>query len=153
MIIGIDPGKKGGLCAMSEEGRVVDACPMPDEHAVADYLKQWLGYDGIRRVYLECQTARPGQGVVSMFNFGVHYGTIQGLLIALRIPYELVRPVKWQQVAHHGLPKKKKENPKSVSLRAIRQLYPDLNLIPKGCRKPHDGLIDAVLIAHYGLRQ
>ena len=63
----------------------------------------------------------PGQGVVSMFNFGQNYGFIQGVLKAYNIPFELVPPAKW-----------KKEfsvtSDKNTSIEVAKRLFPNVNL-------------------------
>lgn len=44
---------------------------------------------------LEKVHSMPGQGVSSSFKFGVNYGNLQGLLMALGIPFEEVPPANW----------------------------------------------------------
>ena len=88
----------------------------------------------------------PGQGVVSMFNFGMNFGFIQGVLKAYRIPYELVTPQKW-----------KKEfsctSDKNTSIEVCKRLFPKVNLkATERCKKDHDGMAEALLIAEYGRR-
>jgi hypothetical protein len=41
-------------------------------------------------VFIERVAARPGQGVTSMFRFGLTAGQIIGLVADLRVPYSLV---------------------------------------------------------------
>ena len=84
----------------------------------------------------------PGQGVASMFNFGMGYGIIQGVVSALGIPYELVTPQSWKKRA--GLIGKDKDNARTMA----QQLYPDA---PLG-RKKDIGRADALLIARFGNR-
>lgn len=90
--------------------------------------------------------AMPGQGVTSCFSFGQNFGFILGLLTAFRIPYELVRPQKW-----------KKEfsctSDKNTSIEVAQRLFPgvDLRRTPQ-CRKPHDGICEALLMAEWGKR-
>lgn len=65
----------------------------------------------------------PGQGVVSMFNFGHNLGYIEGLLQAFDIPYQLVPPQTW-----------KKEfcvtSDKNTSIEVCRKLFPHVSLLP-----------------------
>lgn len=98
-------------------------------------------------VVVEHVNAMPGQGVTSCFSFGQNFGFILGLLTAFRIPYELVRPLKW-----------KKEfsctSDKNTSITVAQRLFPDVDLrrTPQ-CRKPHDGICEALLMAEYARRQ
>ena len=77
-----------------------------------------------------------------MFTVGLGYGAWLGVLATLRLPYTAVRPVVWKKAFSLG---KDKE---ASRLRAM-QLYPgaDLRL------KKHHGRAEALLLAHYGLRQ
>ena len=98
------------------------------------------------RCVLEKVNAMPGQGVVSMFNFGQNYGFIQGVLKAHEIPYELVTPQKW-----------KKEfsctSDKNTSIEVCKRLFPNVSLkATDRCKKDHDGIAEALLIAEYGRR-
>jgi len=46
--------------------------------------------------YIEQVASRPGQGVASMFKFGMGYGGLRMALTACRIPFEAIRPQVWQ---------------------------------------------------------
>ena len=88
----------------------------------------------------------PGQGVVSMFNFGQNFGFIQGVLKAYEIPFELVPPQKW-----------KKEfsvtSDKNTSIEVAKRLFPGVNLkATEKCKKDHDGMAEALLMAEYARR-
>ena len=89
----------------------------------------------------------PGQGVVSMFNFGHNLGYIEGLLQAFDIPYQLVPPQTW-----------KKEfcvtSDKNTSIEVCRKLFPHVSLLPTSrSRKPSDGMAEAMLMAEYARRR
>lgn len=95
---------------------------------------------------VEHVNAMPGQGVTSCFSFGQNFGFILGLLTAFRIPYELVRPQKW-----------KKEfsctSDKNTSIEVAQRLFPGADLRrTQQCRKPHDGIAEALLMAEYARR-
>jgi crossover junction endodeoxyribonuclease RuvC len=96
---------------------------------------------------LEKVGAMPGQGVTSMFNFGVSYGYIKGVLEANRIPYQEIPPQRWKK--EFGL-----NSDKAASVEVCRKLFPDVNLLatPR-CRKPHDGMAEALLLAEYARRK
>ena len=100
-------------------------------------------------VFLEKSQAMPGQGSVSMFNYGVGFGTLLGVLAALKIPHTLVHPKTWCKVMHQGTTA---GEAKERSLEAARRLYPQVELIRPRCRKPDEGYIDALLLAGYAKR-
>lgn len=163
-ILGIDPGLDGGIAMMDgsrlsmELGRI-SIEPMPttggtkrsvDGGSLCVLLRGWIIDKPIDHVFLERVGAMPGQGVTSMFNFGEGYGVIKGVLSALHIPYTLVSPQKWQNAI--GVAKSK--DTKGAAATRAAQLFPGVDFRASArCRKPHDGMVDAALIAAYGVRE
>ena len=144
VFIGIDPGKSGAMMAINEKGDSVCSCPYGrDEYRNA--LRGLKAHFDCRCV-VEHVSAMPKQGCVSMFNFGENFGFIQGLLEAMSIPYELVRPQKWKKVFSCT-------SDKNTSISVARRLFPSIRLMrtPK-CRKPDDGMAEALLMAEYARR-
>jgi crossover junction endodeoxyribonuclease RuvC len=150
--VGIDPGIQGALVLL-EWGAPKECVVMPtvqsliNGQAVADILREWKP----DFVVLERAQAMPDQGVTSMFNYGVGYGTILGILQGLRIKHRTIRPQEWQGWAFKQV-KVKREDPKGAALAVALALYPSAQLIPARCRVPHKGIVDALLIAGYGDR-
>lgn len=93
--IGIDPGKKGALAVIAEDGSLI-LRPF-DKRAYIDVLAEYGDFEAAAVVCLEHVGAMPGQGVTSMFSFGENFGWLQGVLDAYGIRYELVRPQKWKK--------------------------------------------------------
>lgn len=91
-------------------------------------------------VYIEHVNAMPGQGVTSMFNFGVSYGIIQGVAAALYLPFILVPPRSWKKRA--GLLNSEKDRARAMA----QQFFPEADL----ARKKDVGRADAILIAMFG---
>ena len=106
-------------------------------------------YSKDSHVFLEKAQSMPGQGVSSMFNYGVGFGTILGILAALKIPHTLVHPKTWCKVMHAGTTA---DDAKARSLEAVRRLFPSVPIIRPRCTKPDEGYVDAILIAEYGRR-
>ena len=140
--IGIDPGKNGAL-AVLRGMTVFELIPFDENNykKIMKFLK-----DSDCGACLEHVGAMPGQGVVSMFHFGENFGYIRGLLEAYSIPYELVRPQKWKKFFSIS--------GKNESINVCKRLYPDANLkkTPQ-CRKDHDGMAEALLMAEYARRK
>lgn len=144
IICGIDPGQKGGVAFIDSDNVVV--VPMPSIPGLIDLFREWSP----DVVYLEKAQAMPSQGCVSMFNYGDHFGQLQGVLIALMIRYVLVPPRTWTKVIHAGCTG---DDAKEKSLQAVQRLFPTVDLLATDrSRVPHQGLIDALLIAEYGRR-
>ena len=147
IVIGIDPGQTGGI-AIIRDGDVTCALPMPviekglDAKAIRDVIHV------ADFVVMEKVSAMPKQGMVSTFHFGVGYGMLQGIILTLGIPLRLVTPQAWKKEILAGTTKDK-----AASIDYCKRVYPYINLIPKGHRKPHDGIADAILIADFGHRK
>lgn len=139
--IGIDPGKSGALAVINDEGFVWRTCVF-DEHEYNMALMECSDAPG-SKVVLEHVGAMPGQGSVSMFNFGANFGFIKGLLAANNLPYELVRPQKWKRMFSCT-------SDKNTSVEVAHRLFPNVDLRRTArCSKPHDGIAEALLMAEY----
>ena len=143
-ILGIDPGVTGAIAALYDTGahNVWDMSANP--HDLYGLLETVINEDdGIGMAYLEKAQAMPKQGVVSMFNYGVGYGQILGILAACSVPYTLVTPPVWKRAL--GLTGK----PKEASRAMARQLFPTAPL----SRVKDHGRAEALLIAEWGRRR
>ena len=97
-------------------------------------------------IITELAQAMPKQGITGAFTYGRHFGLFEVTALYLKIPYHEVRPTAWKK--NMGLTSKKLD---SVTL--CRRLFPQVELIPAGCRKEHDGIAEALLIAEWARRQ
>lgn len=148
-LIAIDPGLKGGVATLHPDGTIT-AEPMPvagkalDLGAIADHIRtldpDWL--------ILEKVGSMPGQGVASTFKFGMGYGAIQGVAAGLQVPVELVTPQRWKGRVLHGTAKDK-----DAAIAFCRRAFPTVPLVPPRCKKPHDGIADALCLLEYGRRE
>lgn len=146
--IGIDPGASGalGIIYSDENGNPIRIKVIPfEELAYRDALATCV--DSRVVCCLEKVGAMPGQGVVSMFNFGRNFGFIQGLLQANKIPYQLVPPQTWKKEFSLS-------SDKQGSIDVCKRLFPDINLLatPRS-RKENDGMAEALLMAEYARRK
>ena len=140
MWIGFDPGAKGAMAIIYEDGSF-------DLYDFEQY-----GINGYVTILQDLKpsmagsewvSARPKQGVTSTFNFGQRFGELQGMLAALEIGFTMVRPRVWQAACAI----KPKVGKKGIQT-AMLKLYPKAELAgPKGGIK--DGRCDALGVAHY----
>ena len=143
--IGVDPGKKGGF-AILIDGKCHSAKAWDDGEFVKA-MKEVSEMGLTVRAAVEKVGARPGQGVTSMFSFGKNAGFIEGTLMALDIPYQLVSPQKWK--AEFGL-----SSDKQKSIEVCQKLFPDVDLLATSrCKKPSDGKAEAILLCEYARRK
>lgn len=144
--IGIDPGKKGAMAIIREDGSVT-FIPFDREaykEVLADYSTE--NFKVRAKCIVEHVGAAPGQGTVSMFSFGENFGFIQGLLTAFEIPYELVRPAKWKK--EFSVTKDK-----NTSIEVCHRLFPNVNLKrTERCKKDDDNFAEALLLSEYARR-
>jgi crossover junction endodeoxyribonuclease RuvC len=157
--IGIDPGLSGAICILSkaetrrEESTVMVAefhdCPIIkakgkkaklDVLGMSAILSRFRDTDAVLNI--ELVSARPNQGVTSMFNFGYGVGAWHGIAAAFNLHPIAVSPQTWKR--EYGFIGEDKDAPR---LKAI-ETHPLLNDSLK--RKRDQGRADALWIALYG---
>ena len=148
LFIGIDPGQSGALAVIGDDF-VETVIPFSE----SAYRKTLLDLDAKRVMsdvklfaVVEHVGPMPKQGVSSTFKFGMNFGWIQGLLCAIGVPFELVRPQKWKKMFSCT-------SDKNTSIDVAQRMFPSVPLFatPR-CRKPHDGMAEALLMAEYARR-
>ena len=141
--LGIDPGKSGALAVIYPDGSVET---MPFDPVRYSRKLSELRYHTLM-CCVEKVSAMPGQGVVSMFNFGHNLGLIEGLLRAYGVPYQLVPPQTWKKEFSLS-------SDKAKSIEVCQKLFPDVSLLAtERSRKPNDGIAEALLMAEYARRR
>jgi crossover junction endodeoxyribonuclease RuvC len=154
-ILAVDPGLRGGLAIRTgATGVIYEPMPVCGGEIDLAELTRWVraNRDSIETALVEKVSAMPKQGVSSTFKFGDGYGSVKGVLSALGIPFELITPQRWMKVMHAGV--SPDLGSKARSQLAFSRIFPglDLRASPR-CRKPHEGMVEAVLLAEYGMRQ
>lgn len=166
MIIGVDPGKNGGL-VLIEPDIAFHYTVMPDFDTCWDDLGlkiSSLAKDFECVVYLEDVHSIRGSSAKSNFQFGRAVGFIEGFFAGLGLPVTKVTPKEWQSAMFTGISKIKKEgtnrnDTKAMALEALKLRRPWwvdwFKVTAKGnkSKNVHDGLVDAALIALYGLEE
>ena len=143
IVIGIDPGKKGGIAVFTDnmyvhifnEEEFINIAHLVGDSNIPVY------------VYIEEVHAMPGQGVTSMFNFGRNFGWTVGVFEGNNCIVRYVTPQKWKK--YFNLLKQDKK----ASIAKAKELYPDVNLLPTPRSKvDSDGMAESLLICEYGRR-
>lgn len=151
LYLGIDPGLHGAIAALDGSGAVIGTWPMPvvggEVHAagLADLVRHLICTHTIARAAVEKVSSMPKQGVASTFSFGTGWGMVRGVLATLSVPVQLVAPTLWKKAVLAGL-----THDKTGALRYCASRWPHADLVLPGCRKPHDGIADALCLAEYG---
>lgn len=144
-ILGIDPGKNGGLCILSTDiNDVVMLDKMPQTPTdLSNKLESIRENFWPIKCYLEKVGGMPGQGGVAMFTFGYNFGQLVQALTDYKIPHELVTPQKWQTATYcRGKSGESKTAHKNRIKDTAKRLYPQSKITLWGA--------DAVMIAQYG---
>lgn len=139
--IGIDPGASGGMVWYASD--FVEAVRF-SKSTWAD-VRDSLMFHPAPFALIERVASMPGQGVSSTFKFGKSAGVIEGILIALRIPFEYVTPAVWQKEFIVSKKGESKTDHKRRLKEAAQRLFPD----EKICNE----IADAYLIAEYCRRR
>lgn len=154
MIVGIDNGLDGGLCAISKyDGSIIDKIRMPNRHLSKKkeidvrIINQWLldfNTDFELAIEEPLAHARSSQAMRSM---AISFGKLIGMAECKGYPVSRISVHKWQKELLGRVPK---GQTKKVALELATQLAPSENwLANKRCRTPHDGMIDSYLVAVY----
>ena len=145
--IGIDPGKSGCMCFLTEHGTMefLDWPKDNDLHSYVQKIKDTLEKYDVKIAVLERVHAMPKQGVSSMFTFGMNFGHWVMLLVLLEIPHILVPPQTWMK----GLVSKADgPDTKSRVRNVVKRMFPQAQVTgAKGGFK--DGRADALMMAYY----
>lgn len=149
-IIGIDPGLKGAI-AVVHNGIIVALHDMPTEqYEVSGKMRKRIDPVGFRdiiidagpvdMVVLEKPTTRPGESPIAALSYGIGFGQMLGVLVALERPWTIVLSQRWTGALGVGADKDEHRHAAMFRFPAAADLFK---------RKRDDGRADAALIAHY----
>lgn len=157
---GIDVGRKGGFGLISGDKSLIRVWPMPKEHnrgvslwGIKEVFDTWedlrVQQDAVLKIAIEWNTSRPGEVPDYAFRFGLQTGQIDGLMFNRDgWDVEYVTPNKWKPKL--GLPGKSWDEKSEQGVRFWDHTYPGQEGLIRGPRGGvHDGLLDALLMAHY----
>lgn len=165
--IGIDNGANGAIIAIDQSHKVLLALPMPvidvgvmrkgkrgkkrvlDMVEVVTHLRKLKELDDNIFAVQEHAQVFPGEGRSTAFTAGRGYGAMEMALVALQIPYEIVRARAWQTAVLKGV---EGVDTKARSVLKCRRVFPDIDLTPGRRRKPMDGLADGAMMALHALQ-
>lgn len=163
-IAGIDPGANGALVILDGS---------KTEYHLFPKVGGKLSYDDTVRkvvellkkvdfVFIEEVHGIKGSASKATFAFGYTCGALRAAIILSGKPYEMVTPQTWQKriwtnpdyVYKKDRAGRKQNDTKATALNAAKRLYPKDNfIVGKRAEKPHDGIVDALLIATHGQRK
>ncbi len=154
IVLGIDPGIRGGLAVVNDSngvGILIDAIDIPTVGSGARERVDVLAVrDWIRRLepsfaLIERAQAMPRQGASSGFKFGRATGALEAAVVLCGIPLEIIEPVTWKRFWR--LPAKDKERSRQRAL----ELFPGAHA--QLARKRDHDRAEATLLALYGIHK
>jgi hypothetical protein len=166
--IGVDPGKNGGIITITEHGKMKKAV-IPLIGDDLDSRKLFEIISDLKTEFdvtliMESVHSIFGTSASSNFTFGYICGALEGIIMASRIKFIKVQPKAWQkemwlstEVEYQPLKPNQKRpsiDTKLTSLKAALRLFPHFDFRKsERAKNPHDGLVDAALMAEYGRRK
>jgi 23S rRNA U2552 (ribose-2'-O)-methylase RlmE/FtsJ len=165
--IGIDIGNKGAIVVLNNLDDDVHTEVMPllgnvlDIKSLCEILRVYKNHP----CHVIIEDLRPLYKVSAKANGSLMFssGAVEASLVALEIPFTKVSAKVWQKEMFVGVPNIKKlsstkktmvNDTKAMALCAAKRLYPKVNLLAtKRSKEPHNGIVDALLMAGYCKRK
>lgn len=171
LYIAADPGKEGALACIDQESRTIRRMATPrigangpvdlgEEYNFCKEIMDSMNPDKAVFV-IEDVHALYGVSTSSTSSLMENKGQLEGLFFSISMQYpncsfHLIAPKQWQKTVWMHVDKvmeSNKVNTKKTSLACAKRLWPgDMFLKNDKCRTPHDGIVDAMLIAEAARR-
>jgi len=164
--VGIDNGLDGGIAVVSEDGKLLFALAMPTcadgkKRKVLAYMIKILletcsGESQERGTTVVVERPAGSKSVLAAVSMADSFARIETVLQLGGYRHQFITAKTWQK-EFWKVPKMaagQKFDTKAAALLAANRLWPGFNwLASPRCRVPHDGMIDAALIAEYARRK
>ncbi len=149
LIMGLDPGKCGGISLLDFKGAVVGSYPIPEtEHEAVELIGEFaprIAFCAIERLQPMFKASK-----VAMFKLGRSYGFLRGILTVMQIPFDEVPPKAWQATV--GCVFQKAENGKAKNNKAVTRAKAQQLFTGKCPVRITDKIADSLLIAEHARR-
>lgn len=168
LILGIDPGVKGAFAMLSRDGGIVKVWQMPNTGSKIDFrgvheffrdMADWVE-ESSKTILVSSEKPfafmpdKKAQGTVAMLNYGIGFGVVLGSAMQLGCAIQQHSPKTWQAKMFKGTDARCK--PKEKAYQAAKMIWHDIDehaMVFPRAKRPHDGIIDACLIAEFGRRE
>ena len=162
--IGFDIGFKGGIVTMAD-GDIVDKTIMPlmggdlDIIAIAKILNKHKDFK--RHLVTEKFAGFFGYSKKAAVSVATQSGKLRAICALLKLPMTAITPQTWQKemwtgttIQYKKVSGKRAKDTKKTSILTATRLFPSECFKPSARYvNPHDGLVDAALLAEYGRRK
>lgn len=155
--MGIDIGLHGAIVIMNGDEIEGKAMPLSGKSIDPQTIVAAMQYVKPDHVVFEKLGVIFGTSKATAFSMGYQCGVIETACVSLKIPYTMVPAKQWQKDIYTGIVEVKKSNgkrdTKAMALIACKRLFPNIDLtLTDRAKKPHDGYVDAILIAEWAKR-
>lgn len=166
--IGIDPGIKGYVSIIDNNGRFIESFPLftdlnnPEMSELSKNLFILTKYEDRCHVIIENVHALFGSSAKGTFNFGFVCGAIEGIISTLGLPYTKINPKVWQKMMFKGegslfklstTGKTHVLDTKKMSFNVCHKVFPTVDLRRSSrAKKEDDNKADSLMMAEYGRR-
>jgi len=162
--IGVDCGLSGAIVIISERGLIENRYLMPTAKAGKGYeidINQLYGLifglkENRNPVMIIEDPGYHAPSAAGLRSMTYSYACMRTMATVLSLPHHLIRAQTWQKLFFSRpakMPKGQKFDTKAAALRSAQMIWPKEDWTPtERARKPHDGLVDAALIAEWGRR-
>jgi hypothetical protein len=163
--IGIDCGLDGGITMINWKGKLMQTSVMPtvpsgkgrkiDLCGLAAMIKE-IGRHPEQYTFIVENPGAHAPSAAGLRSMTYSFAAVETLLAAYQLKHHVVLSQKWQKAfwSKPKMPKGQKFNTKAAALNVAKQIFPaETWLKSERCTKPHDGMIDAALLAEYGRRE
>lgn len=158
IFIGIDNGLTGAMVALSDHpGPAIASTVMPTRGKArgneidAELVWLWIESFATKKDNLTVILEIPGKhspGAQALCSMWDSFGCLRSILETRRIRHHRIQPQAWQKAVIGPIAK---GDTKPAALAKARQLWPtETFLATARSTKPHEGIVDAYLIAEYG---
>ncbi len=156
-IIGIDNGTTtGGLCAISaHDGAIIDYRSMPwkihksRKEVDLRVLELWIEKVTEMMEYntlFVIEEPNNSRNASTAYSVASCFHSLRGYFTARNLTFERITPQSWQKKMMGKVPA---GETKSAALQRANEIWDEKWLATPRCYTPHEGLIDAALIAEY----
>lgn len=151
---GIDPGKHGGigLITKSKTAITISIQKIPQKNFrlhVPEFV-EWININKPDVIGIEELGCYALNSRISIQTAAIAWGKMISLIEHLKVPYQIYKPKAWHSLVNVS---QDHRDIKDRTIARAKELYPQVDLIPKGSRNDQDGLADALLIAHATMTQ
>jgi len=156
MILGIDNGISGALVFMTDDGQLGPMSVMPIQKsrkgnelnvfAIWEFIRTTWEYIDPEELVVTIEEPGGSKSASAAASMSGSFHALRALCQVKGLPIHRITPVSWQKKMIPG----KAGDTKALALTKARELWPQESFLASPrCTKPHDGLIDAALIAEF----